>query len=85
MALREVARDALAKIARLADVENGVAGVEEAVDAGQVRQHRDLGGKPLARCGALVPARFLDRLFRHRSNCAAHLRTPRRAGRAPLR
>ena len=52
--LREVARDALLQVARLADVEHVAGGVEVAIDAGQVRQRRDLGEQPLARRAAIA-------------------------------
>ena len=56
MALVEVARDALLQVARLADVEHLVGGVEVAVDPGQVRQRGDFGHQPLARGGAVAVA-----------------------------
>ena len=49
MALLEVARDAPLQVARLADVEHRALRIEVAVDAGQVRQRRDLGEQALAR------------------------------------
>ena len=64
--LGEVAGDALLQVARLADVENAVVGVEEAIHAGQVRQRRDLAGEPLARSRASVVARRFDHRLAHR-------------------
>ena len=83
MALGEIARDALLEVARLADVEHVVGGVEEAVDAGQVRQRGDLGEEALARRGAIVIARNIDlRLAHRRRLCRARRCTRRSRGRA---
>ena len=85
VALGEVARDALLQVARLADVEHVVGGVEEAVDAGQVRQRRDLGEEALARRGAIVFARNIDRRLAHRRRLCRACECPRAAAATPCR
>ena len=82
VALLEVARDALLQVARLADVEHAAGGVEVAVDAGQVRQRRDLGEQALARVGAIAVARESTSARSSRRLCRALARIARRI--APL-
>jgi hypothetical protein len=79
VALGEVARDALLEVACLADVEHVVGSIEEAIDAGQIRQRGDLGEEALARHGAIVFARNIDLRLAHRRRLCRACECPRAA------